>query len=115
MAATLSKVIRIAVLGIAGATVISPASAEESLRDAIRFGIGFAQLAKEQCPGIAEGPKFNDMMRFLRMGAKAGKTTFDEPKFLAETKQEAAAKLVGKDLCDEARKVAKPDGVIVLK
>lgn len=106
---------RIAFFGFAGILLTVPAAAEESLRDAIRFGIGFAQLASEQCEDIAEGPQYSDMIDVLRKGAKIGGKTFDEAKFLAETREEAAAKLAGRDLCAEARKVAKPGGIIVLK
>lgn len=84
-------------------------------RDAIRFGMGFAALASEQCIDIKPGPVFENMMHFLGSGAKAGDKPFDKARFLAEVKAEALQKLGGKDICAEARKVARPDGVVSLK
>jgi len=81
-------------------------------REEIRFGLGFAQLVAEQCPEYRAGPKFDQMMKLLRFGAEVGGRQFDEPKFLAEVKQEAAETMQGKDVCQKAAEVADPEGII---
>ena len=83
----------------------------------MRFGIGMALLASEQCDGFEPGPKFQQLMAYIRIGAKHAGETFDEPALYQRSKREAAATLksAGKDLCASAAKVASPDGVISRK
>lgn len=98
---------------IALSLISSLAHAQSNLdSDKIRFGLGFAQLVAEQCPGYRTGPQFDQMMRFLRAGAKVSGKPFDEAQFLAETKVEAASKMQGQDICEAAAQVADPKGIV---
>lgn len=98
------------------AGISSAAAADEQFDGtAIRFGIGFALLASEQCEGLSTGPQFDQMISMLETGARVGGKTFDKEAFFTRTKQEAEAKLAGKDICSEARKVTRPGGIVVRK
>jgi hypothetical protein len=83
----------------------------------LRFGIGMALLATEQCEGIVLGPKFKQLLAIISIGAKRAGETLDENALFDRSKKEAAATLAkaGKELCVSANKVASDDGVISRK
>lgn len=83
----------------------------------IRFGIGIALLATEQCAGYRVGPAYEGLLGILRAGANAKGEQFDETAFLERCKKEATATLetAGKDLCTEVAQAAEQSKIIVRK
>lgn len=90
------------------------AQASDDIGAKFRFGLGLSSLAGERCQGLRTGPAFDQMMSFLRAGAKSKGVSFDETAFLKGARTEAENLLAkkGKDVCAAAREVARKGGPI---
>jgi hypothetical protein len=104
----------IGLLSLAPQIEASSAIAAADQDKAMRFGISLALLAEEQCAGLGPGPKFHQLMKFVRIGAKSAGKILDEHELYDRSKKEAAVALagVGKGVCTAAAQVAAPDGII---